>query len=98
MTYLEAEKLKENNLHIIGLKHNGGNIDELIIHPTDPNEFEKFITEYLNDYDFEKAIRNFKETDLIVSVVFDKENTWKRNVFFQTPLCNLKNEDLNLNL
>lgn len=98
MTYLEAQKQKEENLHIIGLKYNGNIIEELIIHPTKPKEFEKFITEYLDEYDFEKAIQSFKETDLIVSAVFDKKNTWERNVFLQTPLHNLKNEDLNLNL
>ena len=96
MNYLEAKKLKEKNSHIIGLKYNGSIIDELIIHPTEPKEFEKFIKEYLDSFDAQKAILGFKEKDVIVSAVFDKENTWERNIFLQTPLINLENLNLNI--
>jgi hypothetical protein len=98
MTYLEAKKLKEKNVHIIGLKHNGGNIDELIIHPTDPYEFEKFRNLYLDSFNAEESILDFKKTDLTVSIVLEKEKTWENGLFLIENLEGLKNENINLNL
>tara|TARA_R110002074_G_scaffold108432_1_gene234017 strand:- start:165 stop:461 length:297 start_codon:yes stop_codon:yes gene_type:complete len=98
MTYLEAKKLKEDNLHIINSKHNGGNIDELIIHPTDPYEFEKFTELYLDSFNAEESILDFKELDLTVSIVLEKEKTWENGLFFIENLVGLKNENIKLNL
>lgn len=98
MKYIEAKKLKEKNSHLLGLKHNGNIIDELIIHPIGDNEFNAFISEYLESFNSEEALINFKETDLTVSVIFEKENTWENGLFFKTSLYDLKNESLNLNL
>lgn len=100
MTYLEAKQLKEKNLHIIGLKYKGGTIDEIIIHPTNQENFKKFIEVYLDlDSSYtDNSISQFFQEDVDISVIIDKENTWENGMFLFTNLLKLENENLNLNL
>jgi len=98
MTYKEAKKLKTENSHIIGLKYNEEVIEEIIIHPTSFSEFQEFLKIYSDTMDAEESILDFTEKDLVVSVVFNKEESLESGIFFQTPLLSLKDENLKLNL
>ncbi|OAD45605.1 hypothetical protein [Polaribacter atrinae] len=98
MTYQEAQKLKTNNSHIVGLKFNEEVIEEIIIRPTSFDQFQEFLKIYSDTLDAEESILGFTNEDLIVSVVFNKVESLESGIFFQTPLLNLKDENLKLNL
>lgn len=82
MRFDEALKVIENNNHRIGLKtEKGGIIDELIIVPTDVNEREAVIRSYLFDFNAQKAIAPFFNSEVEVIAVIDKEKIVSHGVF-----------------
>jgi hypothetical protein len=97
MTYLEAEILKEKNLHIIGSKYKGEKIDELIIHPINSMAFLEFIKIYTDSLNAEESVEIFKDMDLIVSFIVNKKYLGESELIPITPLENLKGEKYNLN-
>ena len=98
MNFKEATELKNKNEHLIGQKYRGGTIEELIIRPTNGNEFDAFTKSYLRTMNAELSIQPFLESDLIVDAVCDRAKIRTNNIFFRTELENLLDEKLDVNL
>ena len=96
MNYEEAVQLKNKNEHLIGQKYRGGTIEELIIRPTNQNEFETFSKSYLRTMDAELSIQPFIGSDLTVDAVCDRAKIRTNNIFFRTEIGNLLDEQLDV--
>lgn len=70
----EKEKLVKQ------LKFNGATLDEVLIAPTNPDEFSKFEKSYVDTLNAEAAIVPFMQSDLKVIGVFDKHLIRKENI------------------
>jgi len=75
MNFKEATELKNKNEHLIGQKYREATIEELIIRPTNGNEFEAFSKSYLRTMNAEFSIQPFLESDLAVDVVCDRQKS-----------------------
>jgi hypothetical protein len=53
-----------------------------------------FLALYLDSFDSEKAILEFFEKDLTISVVFNKKETWENGLFFKTALENIESKKI----
>jgi hypothetical protein len=98
MNLEEATELKNNNEHLIGQKYRGGTIEELIIRPTNGNEFDAFVKSYLRTMNAELSIQPFLGSDLVVDAVCDREKIRTNNIFFRTEIENLLDEKLDVKL
>jgi hypothetical protein len=98
MNFKEATELKNKNEHLIGQKYRGGTIEQLIIRPTNGNEFDAFAQSYLRTMNAELSIQPFLESDLAVDVVCDRAKIRTNNLFLRTELDNLLDENLDVKL
>ncbi|ARV08285.1 hypothetical protein BTO05_01005 [Winogradskyella sp. PC-19] len=98
MTYKEASELKNKNEHLIGQKYRGATIEELIIRPTNENEFDSFAIAYLRTMNAELSIQPFTQSDLTLDVVCDRVKIRTNNLFIRTEIENLLDENLEVNL
>lgn len=92
MKFLDAVKLAEMNSHLIGKSTSGGNIDEIIIYPTDPILYEQFLQEYMSTLNPQNAIVEFINSDVQIGVVIDKFLIEEDNKFFRCDLSHLEDE------
>jgi hypothetical protein len=98
MNFKEATELKNKNEHLIGQKYRGATIEELIIRPTNGNEFNAFNKSYLTTMNAELSLKPFLESDLDVDVVCDRAKIRTNNLFIRTELENLLDENLDVKL
>lgn len=92
MNFLDAEKLREMNSHLIGKSTSGGRIDEVIIYPTNPIIHELFFQEYITTQDPQNSIAEFINFDVQVGVVIDKFLIEENGVFHYSELSSLEKE------
>lgn len=89
MDFLDAVKLAGKNGHLIGKTYKGSRIDEIIVYPTDSNEFSEFGRQYILLNSAQKAIALFMNSDVRVGIVADKHRIRTQSVFFTTDISNL---------
>jgi hypothetical protein len=96
MNFEEATKLKNKNEHLIGQKYRGGTIEELIIRPTNRNEFDAFAKFYLRTMNADLSLKPFLESDLALDAVCDRAKIRTNNLFLRTALDHLLDENLDV--
>lgn len=96
MTYKEAVQIKENNEHLIGQIYRGSEIEEIIIQPTNPQEFQLFKSHYIRSLNSNEAIQPFINSDVFVAAVFKRAEILKTKFFFQTDIESLRDENLDV--
>ena len=73
MTFAEAINIANKKESLVNrLTSNNVTLNEIIIAPTDPDEFAKFIQSYIQTLDAQISIVPFIKSDLMVLGVFDK--------------------------
>ena len=98
MNFSEATELKIKNEHLIGQKYRGGTIEELIIRPTNGEEFDVFVKSYLRTMNAELSIQPFLKSDLAIDAVCDRARIRTNSLFLRTELENLLDENLDVKL
>ena len=82
MNYAQAQKVVQNNRHLIGtVNEKGFNVSEIIIIPSDQNLRDQFIRLYLSSKDASKSILPFIDADLEVWGI-DTKHLFQANVLF----------------
>lgn len=61
---------------------NGATLDEIIIAPSNAEEYQSFIKTYVDTLDAQQSIEPYINSDLIVLGVFDKMRIRQENVLF----------------
>ncbi len=97
MNFIEANELKNKNLHLLGKKYKGAMVDELIIRPINEKEYDDFIKTYLRTLSAELSLEPFVNSDLGIDVIFNKDDIKTSNYIFRTELENLSTDDFNIN-
>lgn len=73
MTFIEALNIANQKEALVNrLTSNNATLNEIIIAPTDPDEFAKFKQSYIQTLDAQRSIAPFIKSDLMVLGVFDK--------------------------
>lgn len=90
MKYKDAIKIVNDNINLIGKKTSLGQIDEIVIYPTDENLKEEYKKNYVKTGNADKAIHPYINEDVEISVIINKELIIKQKVFFSTNLENIK--------
>jgi len=98
MTYKEATEVIEKNKHLIGQEYKGAKIDELIIRPTNDEQFQEFAKLYIRSANREIAIAPFRNQDVTVSIVCEKNRIRTSSIFLQTEIHNIEKDGLEVNL
>ena len=91
MDFINAERLKKLNSHIIGKSFNGCIIEELILGPTDPMLKEKFNEIYYETLDCEKSIIPFIKCDIDIFIIC-KKDLIRQGIILSTSIFNLPEE------
>jgi hypothetical protein len=73
MKYNEAQKIIQEKSYLIGKKYKGGVIDELVIYPSNEKAKNQFKDVYIKTLNAEIAIAPFKDFDVDVSAIVDKD-------------------------
>jgi hypothetical protein len=92
MTYKEAVQIIKDNEHLIGQIYRGSKIDDLIIEPINPEDFQRFKSHYIRSLDAEGAIQPFKNSEVFIAAVFNRKEILKTKFFLQTDIENLRDE------
>ena len=88
MTYIEAQRIKDDNQNLIGkVDSKGFTITEIIIVPSDANSREDFLRSYMFSKNAEISILPYQNDDLIVWAV-DTKHLHEANVLFYSELPN----------
>lgn len=90
MNFIEAVEWAKENQHLVGIRHKGAIIDEIIVYPKDEKAFSNFKKVYLRTLDPQKSIESFTEHDCSVAAVFNKSRS--RSIFLYIDLENLKDD------
>ena len=90
MKYKDAIKIVNDNINLIGKKTRLGQIDEIIIYPTDENLKEEFKKIYIKTGNANEAINSFINEDVEISAIINKKMIIKQKIFFSTNLENIK--------
>ena len=90
MKYKDAIKIVNDNINLIGKKTRLGQIDEIIIYPTDENLKEEFKKIYIKTGNANEAINPFINEDVEISAIINKKMIIKQKIFFSTNLENIK--------
>lgn len=86
MNYVEAAKIKQENIHLIGTSDEKGfTIGDIIILPTDENEKKLFFQSYLSSWDAESALFPFISSDLQVWTI-DTNYLKRANILFYNKI------------
>lgn len=86
MDYVDAKKLKERNLHLIGTTDTKGFIiGDVVIVPTDTKQLNAFFAKYLSCKDAEVAIAPYIHSDLEVWAI-DTKHLYDANILFYNKL------------
>lgn len=81
MKFLEALVVANEKEQLVGkLKMNGATLDEIIIVPSDVEEYQSFIKAYTHTLNAQQSIVPYMESDVIVLGVFDKKRIRQENV------------------
>lgn len=73
MNFFEALEVANQKEQLVGkLRINGATLDEIIIAPSDAEEYQEFIKIYTNTLDAQKSIAPYIESDVTILGVFDK--------------------------
>jgi len=97
MKLLKAQKIIEQNKHLIGEKYRGAQIDEFIIYPNSESEWDEFRERYLRTLNSDFATEPFlQNANLEIGVVCDKKRISINSIFFHTNIDNLKDEGLKI--
>ena len=92
MKFLDAVKLAEMNSHLIGKPTSGGKIDEIIIYPTDPIQYQEFIQGYKTTQNPQNSIFDFINSDVQVGVVIDKFLIEENDILYFSELSSIETE------
>lgn len=90
MKYKDAIKIVNDNINLIGKKTRLGQIDEIIIYPTDENLKEEFKKIYIKTGNANEAINSFINEDVEISAIINKKMIIKQKIFFSTNLENIE--------
>lgn len=96
MTYQEAVQIKDDNQHLIGQNYRGSEIEDIIIQPTNPQEFQTFKVHYIHSLNADEAIKPFINSEVFVAAVFKRADILKTRFFAQTNIENLRDEDIDV--
>lgn len=97
MNLEQANHLRRKNLHLIGKSINGERIDDIIIVPSTSENYDLFISEYVETRDW-SIIDNYSDDYYDVLVVFEFEAQWRnQNIHYYSHLSTLPKE-LGVNL
>lgn len=87
MTFQEALKVaNEKECLVNKLSLNNATLNEVLIAPTDPEEFAIFTQHYQQTLDAQKSIMPFIQSNLIVLGVFDKHRIIHEGIFLTKEL------------
>lgn len=87
MTFVEALNIANQKEALVNrLTSNNAILNEVIIAPTDPNEFAKFKQSYIHTLDAQRSIAPFIKSDLMVLGVFDKLRIKKEGILLMKEL------------
>ena len=82
MKFLEALVVANQKEKLIGrLIKNGATLDEVIIAPSNAEDYQIFIKSYIDTLDAQKSIEPYIESDVNVLGVFDKIRIRQDNAF-----------------
>lgn len=98
MNVKEANELKNKYEHLIGQKYRGATTEELIIRPTNGNEFDTFAKAYLRTMNAELSIQPFLGSDLAVDVLYNRAKIRTNNLFIRAEIDDLLDENLDVKL
>ena len=80
MKFFEALTVVNQKVHLIGkLRQNGAILDEIIIAPSQGEEYDNFIQTYIDSLDAQKSIAPYIQSDVVVLGVFDKSRITHEN-------------------
>lgn len=80
MRFFEALAVANQKEKLIGkLEKNGAILDEVIIAPSNAEDYQHFISSYIDTLDAQKSIVPYIESDVIVVGVFDKLRICQEN-------------------
>lgn len=81
MNFFEALAVANEREQLIGKKtEKGATLDEIIIAPSNAEEYQNFINAYIDTLDAQLSIIPYMQSDVIVLGVFDKNRIRQDNV------------------
>ena len=92
MDFLDAVKIAEANQHLIGKEWKDATIDDIIIVPTNHNQWADFERLYIQTLNAQKAIVPFINSDVDIFVVFNKGHIRTQNLFRFTSIYKVLSE------
>lgn len=92
MNFLNAVRLAEANMHLIGKMVNRDIIEDIIIMPTDEREQEEYKQYYAQYLDAQRAIEPFMVTDVNVFALFKKSLIRSTGFFVVCSIYDLPKE------
>lgn len=80
MKFFDALVVANRKAKLVGkLKQNGATLDDVIIAPSNAEDYQCFINSYIDTLDAQKSIAPYIESDVIVLGVFDKIRIRREN-------------------
>lgn len=73
MNFKEALALAQKSEKLIGKSFNGSRVDDILIVPTNTEQRNNFIKEYLNSLDAHSAILPYMSCDVTVEALFNRD-------------------------
>lgn len=83
MTFEEALKTREENLHLIGKIYEGVPIDEIFIAPSKQEFFDSFREEFISSLNWEKAMLKYRNCDCTLYIWLNKSFIYSGLVFIR---------------
>lgn len=87
MKFLDAVEFAKNQSQLIGTTtKKGGTIDDIIIVPSNSEDQEQFMSNYIVTFDAQKCIAPYIKSDVKVIAVIDKKRIRQQGVFIHQIL------------
>ncbi|WP_177735193.1 hypothetical protein [Flavobacterium inviolabile] len=97
MEYQKAQEIVTNNQHLIGKTIKGGIIDELVIHPTEQESYDNFVTSYIQSGNANLSIQPYRNQDVNVFAIIEKGRINAQGIFLHASLDSISTEhEINL--
>ena len=72
MEFLKAVKIADENKHLVGKIVNGMKIDEILIVPTNSEEYKEYMSIYLRTFNAQQSIVPFIDSDVQIRLLGNK--------------------------
>ena len=72
MKFLEAVKIADENEYLVGIVVNGMKIDEILIVPTNSEEYKEYMSIYLRTFNAQQSIVPFMDSDVQIRLLGDE--------------------------